>query len=81
MLIVSSKFEEAKTPIQRHRMVNNVLKEELTQGGGPVHALSITAKTPAQWQALQLEGKGKMQARPKCTGGDGSLPKRTPGDS
>lgn len=35
--IVSAAFE-GKTRVQRHRMVNEALKEELA---GPVHALSI----------------------------------------
>ena len=30
-------------PVQRHRMVNEILAEELS---GPVHALSISAKAP-----------------------------------
>ena len=39
--IVSSKFE-GKSRIERHRMINEVLSEELA---GPVHALAISAES------------------------------------
>ena len=48
--IVSSAFE-GKTLIDRHRAVNQCLQKELQEG---VHALSIEAKTPAQWEAKNL---------------------------
>jgi stress-induced morphogen len=82
VLIVSSRFtEEAKTPLKRHRLVNDVLRKELA-ADGPVHALSITAKTPIQWEKLLQAAGGNdqmtqaMKPRPACQGGDGSLPKR-----
>jgi BolA protein len=40
--VVSEEFK-GKLPIQRHRLVNDILKEELQSG---VHALQISAKTP-----------------------------------
>ncbi|XP_022786303.1 uncharacterized protein LOC111326558 [Stylophora pistillata] len=47
---------------QRHRLVNEVLKEELATG---VHALSIQAKTPEQW-----DGSTKTVPKsPPCMGG------------
>jgi len=41
--IVSSSFE-GKLPVARHRMVNEVLKNEIKM----IHAVQIDAKTPAQ---------------------------------
>ena len=46
VVVVSDVFEGVKL-LQRHRDVNEILKEELA---GPVHALSISAKTPSQWE-------------------------------
>ena len=40
--IVSSQFE-GKLPLARHRMVNEVLKDEIKM----IHAVQIDAKTPA----------------------------------
>merc|ERR1712242_242410 len=45
VVVVSEKFRDTKL-IARHRMVNDLLSEELKTG---VHALSIVAKTPDQW--------------------------------
>ena len=67
--MVSPLFETAKTPIQRHRLVNAALADELA---GPVHALSIVAKTPLQWEALIEEGK-TIDSSPACRGGDGTF--------
>ncbi len=41
---VQSEAFQGKSLVQRHRMVNEVLAEELD---GPVHALAISASTPA----------------------------------
>ena len=49
VVVVSPEFEKTKTLIQRHRLVNDALSEQLE---GPVHALSIVAKTPAQWEKM-----------------------------
>ena len=61
VLVVSDKFDSVAT-IERHRLVNTCLAEEI---GNPVHALSISAKTPKQWNGKQLE------ASPACRGGFG----------
>jgi len=41
--VISSAFE-GKSPIQRHRMVNDIFKAQFATG--ELHALSIKAKTP-----------------------------------
>ncbi len=41
---IQSEAFQGKSLVQRHRMVNEVLAEELR---GPVHALAISASTPA----------------------------------
>ena len=61
----------------RHRLINSALASELD---GPVHALSIMAKTPAQWEKLQKTGSIEIPASPRCRGGDGSLPSRKDGN-
>ena len=78
VIIASAEFGTAKckTPLARHRAVNAVLAEEVASDG-PVHALSIVAKTPAQWEKMIQEGKfDAIGPSPNCRGGDGSLPKR-----
>ena len=60
--MVSDKFVDTKL-IARHRIVNDVLANELQTG---VHALSIVAKTPEQW------GQGQnVESSPACRGGFG----------
>jgi len=68
VIIISTQFQN-KTPIAKHRLVNNVLKQELD---GPVHALSIVAMTPDKW-----DGGVDIGSSPSCRGGDGSLPKKS----
>ena len=63
VVVVSSKFDSL-TMIKRHRSINTVLKEELQDNGGTVHALSIVAKTPAQWS-----NNSEISPSPKCAGG------------
>lgn len=63
VVIVSENFS-GKSLIDRHRQVNSVLSEELT---GPVHALSIQAKTPEQWE----KSGHKVASTPPCLGGSG----------
>ena len=46
---VVSKAFAGKSRVQRHRMVNSVLAEELA---GPVHALAIQAAAPGEPAAL-----------------------------
>lgn len=72
MIIISTQFQN-KTPIAKHRLVNNVLKQELD---GPVHALSIVAMTPDKWDSGVDIGSS-----PSCRGGDGSLPKKSSASS
>nr|XP_015805226.2 bolA-like protein 1 isoform X2 [Nothobranchius furzeri] len=60
VLVVSSQFEGLPL-IQRHRLVNEALKEELSSC---VHALAIQAKTPEQWGKDPSLGKS-----PSCMGG------------
>ena len=50
VVCVSTQFDGMKL-IERHRFVNDVLAAELS---GPVHALSISAKTPQQWETSQV---------------------------
>ncbi|KAE8745582.1 hypothetical protein FOCC_FOCC007693 [Frankliniella occidentalis] len=63
VVIVSPQFE-GKPLIQRHRAVNEILADELKSG---VHALSIVAKTPDQWECSSKE----VEPSPKCRGGFG----------
>ena len=44
-LVVVAEAFTGKGPIQRHRMIYAALAEEMT---GPIHALAIVAKTPAE---------------------------------
>ncbi|XP_025996149.1 bolA-like protein DDB_G0274169 isoform X4 [Solenopsis invicta] len=63
VVVVSEKFDKQPL-IKRHRMINQLLQAEL-QGG--VHALSIVAKTPEQWEASNKT----VAASPVCRGGFG----------
>ncbi|GAA5860638.1 hypothetical protein JCM8547_005484 [Rhodosporidiobolus lusitaniae] len=45
--VVSDKFDGLRM-IQRHRLVNETLKSEFDAG---LHALSIKAKSPKEWDA------------------------------
>ena len=62
VVVVSDKFKDVKL-IGRHRLVNELLSNELKTG---VHALSIVAKTPDQWQESQ-----NVEKSPACRGGFG----------
>ncbi|XP_046580659.1 DNA-binding transcriptional regulator BolA-like isoform X1 [Haliotis rubra] len=63
VLVVSEKFSNQPL-IKRHRMVNDTLQQELkTQ----IHALSILAKTPEQWNTSEQ----KIGQSPPCRGGAG----------
>jgi BolA-like protein 1 len=44
VMVVSEAFQ-GKSLVERHRLINTALKDELT---GPVHALAIRALTPAE---------------------------------
>ncbi|XP_007485419.1 bolA-like protein 1 [Monodelphis domestica] len=58
--VVSSRFE-GLSYLQRHRLVHAALSEELA---GPVHALAIQARTPAQWKE-----NPQLDVSPACLGG------------
>ena len=60
VVVVSTSFT-GKPPLDRHRCVNECLTSELA---GPVHALTITAKTPEQWAKSQA-----VTESPPCLGG------------
>ncbi|XP_067617663.1 bolA-like protein DDB_G0274169 isoform X2 [Eurosta solidaginis] len=61
VMIVSEKFNDL-SQIKRHRLVNAVVKEKLA--GDFVHALSIEAKTPKQWDVDYV-----VEPSPNCRGG------------
>jgi BolA protein len=73
VVVVAERFNDVPSLVQRHRLVNEALAPQLA---GPVHALSIVAKTPAQWQAMGEQGQA-VPATPKCRGGDGTFATRT----
>jgi len=64
-LIVVSQAFEGKSLINRHKLINQLLAEELQ---GPVHALSMHTLTPPEW----FEKYGKIPESPPCMGGSAS---------
>ena len=60
--IVSELFE-GKSLLERHRLVNSTLSDELKT---KIHALSIKAKTPTQWDFDTTNN-----TTPNCLGGHG----------
>ena len=60
VVVVSEAFAAAPL-LERHRRVNAALANELA---GPIHALSIVAKTPEQWAR-----SAAVAASPECLGG------------
>ena len=60
VVVISTHFDAVKL-LKRHQAVNTVLKDELAGG---VHALSIVAKTPEQWEKSK-----EIKPSPKCRGG------------
>lgn len=75
VIVVSEKFA-GLSPIQRHRLVYASVQDEFQNAGGTVHALSINAKTPAEWQAILGDQDALSQAQqrsPPCLGGDKKL--------
>ncbi len=61
VVVVSERFR-GESRVGRHRMINALLNEELSQG---VHALAIETYVSEQWQAREE----KRQQSPKCRGG------------
>ena len=62
VLVVSEQFE-GKRLLARHRMLNQLLTDELNQG---VHALALHTLTPTEWQA-----RGSVPESPPCRGQGG----------
>ncbi|MBN3282897.1 BOLA1 protein, partial [Polyodon spathula] len=60
-VVVVSRCFDGLPLVQRHRLVNEALREELASS---VHALSIQAKTPEQWSSDPSLAKS-----PPCMGG------------
>ena len=61
VVAVSESFQD-QTLVFRHRKINELLAEQLA---GPIHALSIHALTPEEWEA-----KGRtVSESPLCLGG------------
>jgi stress-induced morphogen len=61
-VIVVSRVFEGKGRVERHRLVNDALKEFLAGG---VHALTITSRTPEEWATTE----GVVAPSPECLGG------------
>ena len=59
--IVSSRFENKKL-LERHRIINEILKEEITK----IRACSLHTLTPSEWE----KDKTKAFRSPKCLGHD-----------
>ncbi|MDH3694600.1 MAG: BolA/IbaG family iron-sulfur metabolism protein [Gammaproteobacteria bacterium] len=58
---VSDEFVE-KNLVARHRLINEILHEELN---GPLHALSLHTLTPDEW----FDRAGEISDSPECLGG------------
>jgi len=61
VVIVSKSFDDVAL-IQRHRMINEVLADELKND---IHALALHTYTEADWSAKQ----GNAPTSPPCLGG------------
>jgi len=61
VVLVSDEFSEQGL-IQRHRRVNDILKEELANS---IHALSIHTYTASEW----VDKHGNVPLSPPCLGG------------
>ena len=66
VLVVSPAFE-GLGPVDRHRKVNALLAPEFAAG---LHALSLRALTPAQWEREQASFES-----PPCLGGSKASPR------
>ena len=62
-LIIVSRAFDGKSPVARHRQVYAALGEPLKKG---VHALTLKALTPEEWDAA---GGEVTNPAPKCRGG------------
>jgi BolA protein len=61
-VVVVSSSMDGQGLLQRHRAIKKILSEEMA---GVVHALSIEAYTPSEWQ----ERGGQISPSPVCLGG------------
>lgn len=59
ILVVSDQFD-GQMLIKRHRLLNSILSEELTQ----IHAMALHTMTPDEWAE-----KGAAPSSPPCEGG------------
>lgn len=59
ILVVSEQFD-GQMLIKRHRLLNSILSEELTQ----IHAMALHTMTPDEWAE-----KGAAPSSPPCEGG------------
>ncbi len=62
LVVVSEEFE-GKRLIARHRMINQLLADELSDF---IHALSMHTYSPTEWSALSTG----VPDSPKCAGGE-----------
>ena len=60
VVVVSAAFT-GKSAVERHRIVYQALSDELRDG---LHALSLTSRSPEEWQESRAVG-----ASPRCLGG------------
>jgi BolA protein len=61
VVVVSERFTDQKL-IGRHRLINQLLRDEFGSG---LHALALHAWTPEEW----FEKGGMVPASPECMGG------------
>lgn len=64
LTLVSDVFD-TKRLVQRHQAIYAAVSEQLTSGGGTVHALAIHAYTPSEWET-QMAAHGKAPDSPNC---------------
>jgi BolA protein len=60
-LVVVSELFEGKRLIARHRIINQLLSDELSDF---IHALSMHTYSPQEWETV----RGEVPASPKCAG-------------
>jgi len=65
VVLVSEDFADKKL-LQRHRMINDVLADELKN---QIHALAIHTYTESEWKDVN----GDAPMSPPCKGGDGTF--------
>ena len=64
VVLVSEEFQDLR-PLQRHRLVHNLLEEEIR---GPIHALALHLYTEDEWK----KRFGSAPMSPPCLGGSKS---------